>query len=123
MSLAPHRTPKTSSSICSSVPGLHRLLTSRIPCAHPREPRGNGFTHPEHRTGYEPNRIVDNQIINEQEGITFTEHNQITEIEGHVKTLSYDHSLLSSTQDFVESIAAPQEADFDDEQIRSLLAS
>ena len=43
-------------------------------------------TDPDRRTGYEPNRIVDNQIINEQEDITSTEDNQITEIEGHVKT-------------------------------------
>ena len=57
-------------------------------------------------SGYEPNRIVDNQI---------------TEIEGHVKTLSYNQSLLSSTQACIESIATPQEEDLDDEQIRDLL--
>ena len=78
---------------------------------------------PEPLTGYEPNSIVDNQIINEQEDITFTEDNQITEIGGHVKSLSYNQSLLSSTQDSIESIATPQEADLDDEQLRTLLAS
>ena len=123
MSLAPHRTPSTSSSTFSSVPGLRRLLTSRNPCADPRERSGDGFSDLEPLTGYEPNKIVDNQIINEQKDITCTQDNQITEIEGHVKTLSYYQPLLSSTQDSFESIAAPQEADFDDEQIRALLAS
>ena len=71
----------------------------------------------------ELNRIVDNQIINEQEDVTCTEDNQITEIEGHVKTLSNNQSLLSSPQDSIEGLATPQEADLDDEQIRALLAS
>ena len=47
MSLAPHRTPSTSSSTFSSVPGLRRLLTSRSPCADPRERWGDGYTDPE----------------------------------------------------------------------------
>ena len=64
LSLAPHRTPSTSSSTFSSVPGFQRWLTSRIPCADPREPRGDGYTDPEPRTGYEPHRIVDNQVKN-----------------------------------------------------------
>ena len=46
-----------------------------------------------------------------------------TEIEDRVKTLSCNQSFLSSTQDSAESIATPQEADFDDEQLRALLAS
>ena len=37
--------------------------------------------------------------------------------------LPHNQSLLSSTQDSIESVAMPQEADLDDEQIRSLLAS
>ena len=78
---------------------------------------------PETLTGYEPNSIVDNQIINEQEDITCSEDNQITEIGGQVKSLSYNQSLLSSTQDSIESITTPQEADMDDEQLRTLLAS
>ena len=99
------------------------MLTSRNPCADPRERGGDGFSDPEPLTGYEPNRIVDNQIITEQEDITCTEDDQITETEGHVKTLSNNQSLLSSTQNSIESIATPQEADLDDEQTRSLLAS
>ena len=43
--------------------------------------------------------------------------------EDHVKALSHNQSFLSSTQDSAESIATPQEADFDDEQIPALLAS
>ena len=38
------------------------------------------------------------------------------------KIVSYNQSLLTSTQDSTESIATPQEADLDDEQIRALLA-
>ena len=60
------------------------------------------------------------RLIIEQEDVTCTEDNQIAEIEGHAKTLSYNQSLLSSTQDSMESIATPQEADLDDEQIRAL---
>ena len=73
MSLAPHRTRSTSSSTFSCVPGLQRLLTSRNPCADPRERGGGGYTCPEPLTGDEPNRIVHNQIIIEQEDITWTE--------------------------------------------------
>ena len=38
-------------------------------------------------------------------------------------SLPYYQSLLSSTQDSIENLATPQEADLDDEQIRALLAS
>ena len=38
-------------------------------------------------------------------------------------SLPYNQSLRSSTQYSVESLATPQEADLDDEQIRALLAS
>ena len=50
MSLAPHRTTGTSSSTFLFVPGLQRLLTSRNPCADPRERGGDGFSDPEPRT-------------------------------------------------------------------------
>ena len=116
MSLAPHRTASIFSSTFSSV--SHPDISAQI--------HGNAEvtdTDPEPLTGYEPNRIVDNQIIHEQEDIPCTEDNQITEIEGHVKTLSFNQSLLSSTQDSIESIATPQEADLEDEQFRALLAS
>ena len=77
MSHAMHGTRTTSSSSFSSVPGLQRFLTSRNRCADSREHGGDGYTGPEPLTGHEPIRIVDNQIINEQEDITCTEDNQI----------------------------------------------
>ena len=123
MFLAPHRTPSTSSFAFSSVSGLQRLLISKISCADPRERGCDGFSDPEPGTSYEPNRIVDNQTINEQEDVTCTEDNQITEIQGQVNSLSYNQSLSSSTQNSVESIATPQEADLEDEQICGLVAS
>ena len=51
-----------------------------------------------------------------------SEEIQIPEIEDKF-SLPYNQSLLSSTQDSIESLATPQEADLDDEQIRALLAS
>ena len=112
------------------IPHLFLLFQVYKDCSHPEVPalihENPGVTDTldsEPLTGYEPNSIVDNQIINEQEDITCTEDNQITEIGGHVKSLSYNQSLLSSTQDSIESIATPQEADMDDEQLRTLLAS
>ena len=121
MSLAMHGALSTPSSSFSSVSVLQRLRTSTNPCADSQEPRFDGYTDPEPRTGYEPKkRIVDNQIIYEQEDKTCTEDNQITKIEGHVKSFSYNQSLLSSAQDSIESIATPQEADLDDEPIRAL---
>ena len=57
------------------------------------------------------------------------EESQIPGIEDKGKELIHvpfslpcNQSLLSSTQDSVESLATPQEADLDDEQIRALLA-
>ena len=107
-----------------------RSITSRIHCADSRAFRGDGFTDPEPRTGYEPQRTVDNRIVTEQEIEHCTEESQIPEIEDKGRELIYDpfslpynQALLSSTQDSIGSLAAPQEADLDDEQIRALLAS
>ena len=102
VTLLTQHVPSTASSTLTLIPGLQRLLTSRIPCADPREPQHFMVTDlliQNLAQVAEPNRIVDNQITNEQEDITCTEDNQITEIEGHVKTLSCNQSLLSSTQD------------------------
>ena len=73
---------------------------------------------------------VDKPIVTEQEIEHSTEESQIPEIEDKGKelihdpfSLPYNQSLLSSTQDSIESLATPQEADLDDEQIRALLAS
>ena len=72
--------------------------------------------------------IIQRNLRVEQEIAQSTEESQITEIEDKGLicdpfSLHYNQSLLSSTQDSIESIAAPQEADLDDEQIRALLAS
>ena len=53
----------------------------------------------------------------------FMEDDQITELEDRVESLSYNQSFLPSTHDSSESIATPPESDFDDEQLRALLAS
>ena len=53
----------------------------------------------------------------------FTEDDQITELEGRVKPLSYNQSFVLSTYGSAESIATPSESDLDDEQIRTLVAS
>ena len=90
MSLAPHRTPSTSSSTLSSVPGLQRLLTSRIPVLI-------------HENAGVTDILVQNlsqvmsptcQIITEQEDITCAEDHQIIEIEGHVKTSSFQPVIV-----------------------------
>ena len=54
----------------------------------------------------------------------FTEDAQITELEDlRVKLLSFHQSITASTYDSAESIATHPESDFDDEQLRTLLAS
>ena len=71
-----------------------------------------------------------NPIVNEQEGahstenqeLYSTEESQIPEIEDKF-FLPLNQLFLSSTQDSMESLATPQGADLDDEQIRILLAS
>ena len=75
-----------------------RLITSRTHFADSRDLGGDGFTDPEPRTGYEPERTVDNPIVTEQEIEHSTEESQIREIEDKI---SFNQSLLSSTQDYV----------------------
>ena len=106
------------------------MITSRIQCADSRDLGGDGFTDPEPRTGHEPKKTVDNPIVTEPEIEHSTEESLIPEIEDKGKELIHDpfsltcnQSLLSSTRDSIESLATPQEADLDDEQIRALLAS
>ena len=77
---------------------------------------------PQRRTGHEPKRTVDNPIVTEQKIEHSTEESQIQLIEDKGKelkndpfSLPYYQSLLSPTQDSIESIAAPQEAVLDDE--------
>ena len=76
-------------------------VTSVTHCEDPLPPQERGSS-PERPppTGCEPNRIVDNQIVDDQKNMSFTE------IE--------DQAFLPSTQDSAESIATPQEADIDE---------
>ena len=125
-----HSTPSTltSCSLFSTSPSLtgsdSRVITSGIHCADSRGLGSDGFTESEPRTSYEPNRVVDgiNTIVTEHEIEQSTEESQIPEIEDKF-SLRYNQSLLSSTQDSIESLAVPQQADLDDEQIRALLAT
>ena len=94
-----------------------------IHCEDPLPPQGGASAELPPPTGHETNRIVDNQIVANQENRHLTEDDQITELEDRVKSLSYNQSFLPSTHDSAESIATPPESDFDDEQLRALLAS
>ena len=115
MSLAPHRTPSTSSSTFSSVPGLQRLLTSRISCADPRERGGDGYTLIQNLSQVmSPTSLLNRRILPALKTI------RLPKLRVMSKLFPFNQSLLSSTQDSIESIATPQEADLDDEQIRSL---
>ena len=69
-------------------------------------------------TGYETHRIVD-----DYENMHFTDDDQITELEDRVEFLTYHQSITASTHDSAESIATSPEADLDDEQLRTLVAS
>ena len=108
----------TPSSLSCPTLASRRLITSLTHCEDPLPLQECG-SYPElpPPTGYEPNRIVDNQINDDHYNVQFTE------IEDRVKSLSYSWSFLSSTQDSAESMATPPESDFDDEQIRALLGS
>ena len=69
--------------------------------------------------GHEPSWIDDDQV-----DMHFTEDAQITELEDlRVKLLSFHQSITAPTYDSAESIATHPESDFDDEQLRTLLAS
>ena len=112
------RSTYTPSSPSSPILASRLAVTSSTQCEDPPPPQKRGSS-PElpPPTGYKHNRIVHNQIVDDQENMSFTE------IEDRGKSLSYNQSFLSSTQDSAESIATPPEADFDDEQLRILVAS
>ena len=107
-----HSTPSTGTPPSFPVPRYHTHCHDLLP--H----QGDTSAELPPPTGYEPIGIVDDQV-----NMHFTEDDQITELEGRVESLSYNHSFLPSTYDSAESIATPPEADFDDEQLRALLAS
>ena len=119
-----HGTRSTSSSSFSSVPGPippRTLITSTTPCADPRNPQ-------------EVAVILNNFLTRAQQDRRQPDHQWTGERDLHWRR--WDYWNWGSSQSFVlqqvilvfnprpaESIATPQEADFDDEQIRALLAS
>ena len=142
MSFDPHSTPPLlfPTPPSSTSPTLYGSCSTSFQsrtCADPHGLRGDDFAESEPRTIYEPKMVGDkavveifNPMVTEQERAHSTEdhkhysteESQIPQIEGKF-SLPYNQSILSSTQDSMESLATPQEAGLDDEQIRSLLAS
>ena len=128
MSFDLHRAPSLlfstlPSSISPTLSGSCSTSIQPGTCADPRGLGDDGFTESEPRTGYEHNKVVDvfNPIVTEQEIDHSTEESS-PEIDDKFSS-HYNQSLWSSTQNSVESLATPQEADLDDEQIPDLLAS
>ena len=118
-------THPTPNSCTPSSPVL--VLRSLTHCEDPQSPQGGASAEPPPLADYESNRIVANRIIDirivdDLENMHFTEDDQITELEDRVKSLSFNQSFLLSTHDSAESIATFR-SDFDDEQLRALLAS
>ena len=70
-------------------------------------------------TGHEPKRIELNRILVKPQNQIIDDQDDIEEI--GVKPLSYSQSLVHSAYDSTESIATP--SDFEDEQLRKMLAS
>ena len=92
---------------------------SEKPCQDPRPLQRGALTETPPLAGYEPNRIVEDGDYRK-----FTRDGQFSELEDlRVRPLSFNQSFIASTFDSAESIATPPESDFDDEQLRALLAS
>ena len=89
------------------------------PCGDQRPQQSGALTELPPLTGCKPNRIAE-----DRENRHFTRDGQFTEHEDlRVRLLSFHQSIIASTCDSAESIATPPESDFDDEQLRALLAS
>ena len=104
-------TPSLSSTLSSSHV-LNPPLSEHKPCGDPRPPLSGALA--EHRpfTGYEPRQLAENQDHKH-----FTEDKQFNPLSSH-------QPITASTYDSAESIATPPpDSDFDDEQLRALLAS
>ena len=99
---ARNSTPRTCSpSLTSSGPSISNH-TATICLLH----QGDTSAELPPPTVYEPNWIVDNQIVDDQDNMHFTEDDQITELEDRVKCLSLP---VVSAHDSAESIATPPE--------------
>ena len=125
----PHSTLNTSTSslspaspvfLSSSSPNPDLLSTH--PLIHCEDPRQDGTSTEFHSsTGYEPKRIELNRILVNPSNQIIDDQDDIEEI--GVKPLSYSQSLVHSAYDLAESIATPPDSDFEDEQLRKMLAS
>ena len=94
------------------------FLQSEQPCGDQRPQHSGALTEIPPLTGYEPNWTAEDQDYRH-----FTEDKQFTELEDRAKSLSHNQSIKASTYESAESIETHPESDFDDEQIRALLAS
>ena len=97
-------------------------LLSTHPRIHREDPRRIGTSTELHSsTGCEPKRIELNRILVNPQNQTIDDQDDIEEI--GVKPLSHSQSLIHSADDSAESIATPHDSDFEDEQLRKMLAS
>ena len=99
----PHFFPNQSSNKSAKINATQRGALTEIPLL----------------TGYEPNWIVEDRDYRHSTG-----DGQFTELEDlRIRPLSYHQSIKASTYDSAASIATLPESDFDDEQLRAMLAS
>ena len=95
------------------------FLQSEQPCENQWPQHSGALTEKPPLTGYEPNQIAEDRDYRHFTGDgQFTEHEDL-----RVRPLYFHQSIIASTQDSAESIATLPESDFDDEQLRALLAS
>ena len=95
---------------------LNPSLSEHKPCGDLRLHLSGALAEPRRFTGYEAKQLAENKEYKH-----FTEDKHLTEHEDlRVKPLSFHQSITASTYDSAESIP---ESDFDDEQLRALLAS
>ena len=93
--------------------------TSEQPCEDQRPQQRGALTETPPLVGYEPNWIVEDRDYRHFTGDgQFSEHEDL-----RVRPLSFHQSIIASTYDSAESIATLPESDFEDEQLRALLAS
>ena len=124
-----HATPSTSSpSLSSTSPVLlsssspNPDLWSTYPSIHCEDPRQDGTsTEYPSSTGYEPKRIELNRILVKPQNQMIDDQDDNEGI--GVKPLSYSQSLVHSADELAESTATPPDSDFEDEQLRKMLAS
>ena len=114
------RTRTTPPCTSSSSPSPESVFQhSEQPCEDQRPQQSCASTEMPLLTGYEPNRIAEDREYRHLTGDgQFTEHEDL-----RVRLFSYHQSIIASTYDSPENIAMPLESDFDDEQLRHLLAS